>query len=42
MESLSFLAPIAFIFGLAGFAEASRLKKDVAELKAEVEKLKNK
>ncbi len=39
METLAYLAPIAFIFGLAAISQVNLLKKDMAKLEAKVDNL---
>ena len=40
MEFLSYLAPVAFIFSLSAIAQVGAQKKEIENLKNEVEKLK--
>jgi|GEM_PF-3146579 len=39
MEYLGALAPIAFVFALSAVSEATKLRKEVAELRARVQAL---
>jgi len=41
MEIIGLLAPIAFVFALAALAQIGALKKEVTDLKKEIEFLKN-
>lgn len=40
MEILGYLAPLAFVFALAALSQVSVLKKEVDQLKIDMEKLK--
>lgn len=40
MDSIAFLAPVAFVFALSALAQVSSLKKEVEILKNEIENLK--
>ena len=40
MEYLGILAPVAFVFALGALAQVGSLKKEVEQLKDELEKLK--
>ncbi|WP_170270495.1 hypothetical protein [Heliorestis acidaminivorans] len=40
LTPIAFLAPIAFVFALAAISQVGSLKKDIAYLKSEIEKLK--
>ncbi len=40
MEFLAYLAPVAFVFSLSAIAQASAQKKEIENLKNELEKLK--
>lgn len=40
MEFMAFLAPIAFVFALAALGQANALKKQVEQLKNEIQILK--
>ena len=39
MESMVFLAPLAFVLALAAYAQMSTLRKEVEALKKELEEL---
>ena len=40
MEVVGYLAPVAFAFALAALAQVGSLKKEIEQLKIELEKLK--
>ncbi len=40
MEFIGYLAPIAFVFALSAMSQVAALKKEVDQLKGEIEKLK--
>jgi len=40
MEIVAYLAPLAFVFALAALSQVTVLKKDVEQLKSEIENLK--
>ena len=40
MEIVGYLAPLAFVFALAALSQVTVLKKDVEQLKSEIENLK--
>jgi len=40
MEFMAYLAPVAFVFALSAIAQTSSLRKQVEQLKNEIEKLK--
>jgi len=40
MEAFAFLAPLAFVFSLAGISYATQAKKDIESLRKEVDALK--
>lgn len=40
MELVGYLAPVAFVFAMAALAQVGSLKKEVEQLKAELERLK--
>ncbi len=42
METLSYLAPIAFVFALSALAQSSRLRRELEELRGQVEELQGK
>ena len=41
MEYLAFLAPIAFVFSLGAMSYVGALRKEVEQLKGDIDKLKN-
>lgn len=41
METVSYLAPLAFVFAIAALSQISALKKEIKNLKTELDKLKN-
>ena len=40
MEVVGYLAPVAFVFALAALSQVGSLKKEIEQLKIELEKLK--
>lgn len=40
MEFMGYLSPLAFVFSLAAISQIGALKKEIAHLKSEIEKLK--
>lgn len=40
MEAVGYLAPVAFVFALAALSQVGSLKKEIEQLKIELEKLK--
>jgi hypothetical protein len=40
VELVGYLAPVAFVFAMAALAQVGSLKKEVEQLKAELERLK--
>lgn len=40
MEYVGYLAPVAFVFALAALSQVGALKKEVEQLKVELERLK--
>ena len=40
MEYIAYLAPVAFVFALSAIAQVSTLKKEVDQLKREIENFK--
>jgi hypothetical protein len=41
MEFLVYMAPIAFVFAISAISQVSMLKKEVGQLKRDIEKLKS-
>lgn len=40
MEFIGYLAPVAFVFALAALAQIGSLKKEVEQIRSELERLK--